>query len=202
MFARVLIAYDSALQVIKEERVSVDRLRGLERRWKETGEPEDEAAYLLERLRTGGLSRERLDLATYLGGVGARLALDGAGSTSSPEGDIRRWLQGAPRDQLRVLWRGALVALEITEGDCAHRLSSAFLERMPLEEIRAAARVWAQDPGANDERGRSAVSLIPLAYSLVGGAIPIVGEEALRAKLSSELSAWVLGDVDPLEASG
>jgi hypothetical protein len=36
--------------------VSDDRLRELERRWKETGAVEDEAAYLKERVRAGELS--------------------------------------------------------------------------------------------------------------------------------------------------
>ena len=43
--------------------MSDQKLRDLERRWKETGSPDDEAAYLLERVRAGELSRERLELA-------------------------------------------------------------------------------------------------------------------------------------------
>ena len=43
--------------------MSDQRLRELERRWKESGSPDDEAAYLLERVRVGDLTRERLHLA-------------------------------------------------------------------------------------------------------------------------------------------
>lgn len=41
------------------------RLRELERRWKETGAVEDEAAYLLQKVRAGALTQERLELAAY-----------------------------------------------------------------------------------------------------------------------------------------
>jgi hypothetical protein len=39
--------------------MSDQKLRDQERRWKETGNVEDEAAYLLERVRVGDLSQER-----------------------------------------------------------------------------------------------------------------------------------------------
>ena len=54
--------------------MSDQRLRELERRWKETNSPDDEAAYLLERVRVGDLPRERLELAAYCGHEGARRA--------------------------------------------------------------------------------------------------------------------------------
>jgi hypothetical protein len=55
--------------------VTDERLRELEQRWKASGSPEDEAAYLLERVRTGDLEKEKLELAAYCGHEGARLAL-------------------------------------------------------------------------------------------------------------------------------
>lgn len=50
--------------------------RELDRRWKETGSPEDEAALLLNRARAGDLSREQLKLAAYLEHPAAGLALN------------------------------------------------------------------------------------------------------------------------------
>lgn len=47
--------------------MSDERLRELERRWKETGAAEDETAFLLERVRTGDLAAERVALAAGLG---------------------------------------------------------------------------------------------------------------------------------------
>ena len=61
------------------------KLRELERRWKESGAVEDEAAYLLERVRVGDLTRERLELAVsatdYRLGrhVGSRVGSENAG---------------------------------------------------------------------------------------------------------------------------
>jgi hypothetical protein len=67
--------------------MSDERLRMLERRWKETGAVEDEAAYLQERLRTGDLARDKLELAAYLGYPGARAAL---GGEAPPADDLER----------------------------------------------------------------------------------------------------------------
>lgn len=57
--------------------MSDERLRELERRWEETGAVEDEAAYLLERVRAGELTLRRLGLAAYCGHEGARVATEG-----------------------------------------------------------------------------------------------------------------------------
>lgn len=57
-------------------------LRELERRWRESGAPEDEAAYLLGRVRAGDLSWGRLELAARCGSVGARLATGLSPSTA------------------------------------------------------------------------------------------------------------------------
>jgi len=51
-------------------------LRELERRWRETGSVEDEAAWLLQRLRVGELDEERLRLAAYCSHEPSRIALD------------------------------------------------------------------------------------------------------------------------------
>lgn len=52
------------------------KLRELERRWRETGSVEDEAAYLLERVRVGSLLTEHLELAAFVGHAGAAAALN------------------------------------------------------------------------------------------------------------------------------
>ncbi len=53
--------------------MSDEKLRELERRFKETGSVEDEAAWLKERVRVGDLTQERLELAAYCGHEGAKL---------------------------------------------------------------------------------------------------------------------------------
>jgi hypothetical protein len=53
-------------------------LRELERRWRRTGSVEDEAAYLRDLARTGGLAIERLELASLCGHPAAMRALERA----------------------------------------------------------------------------------------------------------------------------
>lgn len=55
--------------------MSDQELRELERRWKSTGSTDDEAAFLLERVRTGELWPERLELASYMAHAAAVVAL-------------------------------------------------------------------------------------------------------------------------------
>ena len=50
-----------------------EQTRELERRWHETGNVEDGAAFLRQRLRSGELPRERLELASKLGHPSARV---------------------------------------------------------------------------------------------------------------------------------
>jgi hypothetical protein len=52
--------------------VSDERLRELERRWTETGSVEDEAVFLLERVRAGVLRQGDLWVAALLGSPAAR----------------------------------------------------------------------------------------------------------------------------------
>lgn len=62
------------------------RLRGLERRWKETGDIADEAAYLNEKARAGLLEEEWLELAARLGYAAARAcrsSVDAFGTVSN-----------------------------------------------------------------------------------------------------------------------
>lgn len=68
------------------------RLRQLEQRWKETGSAEDEAAYLVERLRHGQIEKSRLQLLAYCGDEAARLALGPEAPEASAE--FKEWSVG------------------------------------------------------------------------------------------------------------
>jgi len=56
--------------------VTDSKLRELERRWKESGRVDDEAAYLLGRMRVGDLERRMLELAAYSGHHASIRAID------------------------------------------------------------------------------------------------------------------------------
>lgn len=115
------------------------RLRELERRWKETGSPDDEAAYLLERVRVGDLTRERLELAAYCGHEGARRSIG---------------MQVLPRSLDDMLSRSLTVDKEASVRLCVAvaeplltRLVAAKPHARPLHEAAlVAAREWIACP--------------------------------------------------------
>jgi hypothetical protein len=59
-------------EIAYSEVVSDERLRELERRWKETGSIEDEASWLAERLRLGRASKDMVALAAHCGHAAAQ----------------------------------------------------------------------------------------------------------------------------------
>lgn len=74
--------------------MSDQRLRELERRWRETGVASDEATLLRERVRVGDLDEDRLRLAAYCGSQGAIEALEGRALTpplSDWPGQLSQW---------------------------------------------------------------------------------------------------------------
>jgi hypothetical protein len=63
-------------------------------RWRETNAPEDEAAYLCERVRLGDLSFDRLRLAAYVGGrPGPSLAVTAMGGETPKIGVVGVWVR-------------------------------------------------------------------------------------------------------------
>ena len=123
--------------------MSDSKLRELERRWKETGSVEDEAAYLLERVRVGDLTRERLELAAYWGHRSARVATCGveiAPDPCEPGTEPEHWeatsaflVKAGPEYAVGAGLSAAELALPVWEG-----ISS---NRQPRVEVDAV-RVW------------------------------------------------------------
>lgn len=72
-----------------------ERHRDKRRRSEATRATEDEAAYLLARVRAGELTQERLELAAYGGDQASRLAL-GKTAPEHPEG-VEAWIEGLAR---------------------------------------------------------------------------------------------------------
>jgi hypothetical protein len=105
--------------------VSDERLRVLERRWKETGSVEDEAAWLRERVRVGDLSENRLEVAAYLG----HLAALEARCMSSPDIDFRKDEEDEEGNRKLLLpWATGLLRLSLEAArravfaGCSHAL--------------------------------------------------------------------------------
>lgn len=86
------------------------RLQSLHRAWQASGSTADEAAYLLERVRVGDLTNERLELAAYCGHAGAREAL-GDTVPEVPE-DAEAWLCGLIAWGFPTLVRATVIIAE------------------------------------------------------------------------------------------
>lgn len=117
--------------------VSDAKLRELERRWRETGAVEDEAAWLRERVRVGELTRERLFLAASCGHDGARVAAEGEAPpllrNANDLGRLFDWGMDVPV-------RGAAAACELV------RLSGVPAVEEAARRAIQAVRVWCDCP--------------------------------------------------------
>lgn len=69
-----------------------ERTRALGRRFRESGAPEDEAAWLQELLRQGDLNGERLALAAILGSPGAQLVLGVSAPLPAHRSELEEWV--------------------------------------------------------------------------------------------------------------
>lgn len=108
-----------------------ERLRALERRWRASGELEDEVAWLGERLRSGQLSQDQIGLAAYLGSEAARGVWDPGSPPPGPGliHDVVAWrdveeLRRRPRVLAVVYapWSWSAVMVRRAFGDLARLL--------------------------------------------------------------------------------
>lgn len=116
------------------------RLRGLERRWRETGVMADEATFLLERLRVGELTQERLQLAAYLGYEAAKVVLE-TDAPLVPE-DSEDWVNGLKLWGKEACVRAAIVIAEAVQGLPGALISSDEWSEWAIPEAIRAASKW------------------------------------------------------------
>ncbi len=165
--------------------MSDEKLRELERRFKETGSVEDEAAWLKERVRVGDLTQERLEFAAYCGHEGARRASCGDPSPieAAPE-DLRAWFA-----RLLPLSREAVARANIAHA--AHLVASSSDSALTVaveEAIAAASSVLACPCPADYRRAARAHYQV----DLVGPGMSPEGVAAAMAEWDSrfDLDAW------------
>lgn len=113
--------------------MSDQSLRELERRWKETGAVEDEAAYLLERVRVGALAQERLELAAYCGAAAASHATP----IKSPS-QARDFMRGLSRFGGESIVR----ALHVAAGELSRQWEAEFTGDSTLSDTLATVESW------------------------------------------------------------
>lgn len=124
-----------------------ERLRALERRWRESGSTEDEAAWLAERLRTGSLLPDRLRLAAHCGHPAASLLLGMTqpGLARRLIGFVRGgWLLPDLRSTYSkvVTVRALILVVRLVARDCAAYL---LPDERPVQAIQAA-ETWVAAP--------------------------------------------------------
>lgn len=198
--------------------MSDQRLRDLERVWKESGAEQDELAYLQEQIRTsrtlawkdycrlvqlsveaaadylrarmarGDLARDKLILAAYCSHEPARLALGGAAPESSHERGAMHWVADHPHVQ--------------------GNLREQFCWRAASAAVSASQESWETEPGDGGERIREVMTPVrawleepegPPPFSHLQ-ALPIVDTSAYYSStatvleaMQGELVRWLLG---------
>jgi hypothetical protein len=142
--------------------MSDTRLRELERRWKETGSPDDEAAYLKERVRVGDLTQERLELAAYCGHEGARRAVRGSlpGATTGAV-EWTRHLGRWPEAAAVAAVAAARMAVETVDLDD----SSGARPEQILGAVRAAEAAVTQPTQESLGAARGAAEALPRGFT-------------------------------------
>lgn len=130
--------------------MSDDRLRELERAWREAGTVESEAALLWERRRTGGLATVSLELAALLGHTAAAMAMGMPVAMPPTESELNAFTLGHANNQTvePPAWISKVHALG---GDEAlRRLASGAQRRnphIPPDALDAVER-WIREPSA------------------------------------------------------
>lgn len=186
--------------------MSDESLRELERQWtQETGSLEAEAAFLLERMRMGQLSQDRLEVAAYFGQPAARAAL----SLPPPLGEQavknwRTWLLSVPHGLHVVLWRAGLAALEEAGPVAAGRVLDLGEGGPTVEELVAAVASWLTREGGQltariPMRGWPVPGeplleppVVDVALAIISDAIDVVGADRLVSVIRTALVGWAL----------
>lgn len=125
--------------------MSDQKLRELQRRWKETQSVEDEATYLLERVRVGDLSKAALELAAYCGHEAARLAC-----STAPGDESRNLVSESLRTALSTIRR--VFGRPVLARACLLMFGQAHFEEGPVTKVLEAGSEWAERPSQEAAR--------------------------------------------------
>lgn len=190
-------------------------LRELERVWRVSRQPDDEARWIAEALRAGRLVRERVELAAYLRHAPARAAL-GAGAPAGEHVPWSAWVAAVDEDGRRALVRGlatAVRAAEHLQDDAVTRACGALEgwlaapgldHARALREARDALRV---DPVGPEALAPGAAEPMHAAWCLREAALLVLamGDDAVEGALRRVATAardggltWLSAGLGPL----
>lgn len=193
------------------------RLREAERRWRETGVVDDEAAWLVERLRVGLNRRLHLEWLTFLGHPAAERALAGPAPPVLP---VSQRIDGQesgldPRDRAALrettMWayslleddRAAALRVLIASADEARRRLAPHDALLRRAMAALARRVWL---GTDEEPPRGFGGVFPVTfahmflrdanprrfYDALAFSAPALGREGAVEVARDALRAWWL----------
>lgn len=179
-----------------------ERLQDLRRRVAQ-GEPGARVALLAERLRTGDLTRERLELAAFVGDEDARRALPAAPVLDAAQWDLLRpfGLEAVVRSAIAAGWLAATSDGRRGATDLLNGVQRTLL--CPCEAHRTEVR-WAREGtldgwphllrvavGSNVEwDGQTAAAILALSQLAVGRTPDVL------AAIRNEVAPWALGERD------
>jgi len=163
--------------------MSDERLRELERRWQETGALADQAAFLKERVRSGGLEPERVRLAAFLGSELAKAALGAEPEPPGVEGDVdlQAWVEA-----IAAYGQPALARLAVAAADHSARMVSS--SGIPPRAVQAAEEqiLCPCDAHAEEARRRADPAWEPPDHPMrMPGDLALAARSAARTAASS-----------------
>jgi hypothetical protein len=199
------------------------RLQELLQRLAQDASPEDEAAWIAERLRSGDLTHDSLELAAYLGSEPALAVLPaGALGDQAPKRGVRTFVKNLRPWGRSVCLRAAIAATRLLVTERDDRRRSARVKHLHLAEqyavdpspelIRELQSLnWRGDAGTAKWRAARLCSVIALqgpegyfqwrakeAVAEVADELRSVSK--VRASIVAELLPWCLGYFDPVAA--
>ena len=207
--------------------MSDQRLRDLERRWKSSGSIDDEAAYLIERVRVGNLSNKMIQILLLCDHPATCNAFPVDHEMASSTTDS--WLQALYAHSTDSMVRAAIACgrsmLPLPRTNLAHVIVTACIDHViePTIEKKNLILTLARDLNSlyNNAEGEDAwhmhqdgafdalivmAETISLTYSgsqplrtVYVNAADSKGDETIIAAIKSDLIAWALGN-DPLPA--
>ena len=181
--------------------MSDERLRALERKWRETSSVEHEAAYLRERLRLELICRGRVGLAAYCGHQAAKTAL---GDSAPPQPEALRWWQRITLDRGRRELHRWLDGLEPFGYEACQEALGAAIDLLDDvstgdADLGLLAVVSLANVPTPDSQLAALGELVHYLCADKG-----VSPAKVRAHISSRLARWTLqaGEAPTQEASG
>ncbi|MBL4846153.1 MAG: hypothetical protein JKY65_11550 [Planctomycetes bacterium] len=163
--------------------MSDQHLRELEATWRASGSVEDEAAYLLERVRAGELTQERLELAAYCGHKGARVE---ELKSAPQEHGSRRWY-------LFLSWRGQEACVRASLAALA-LLREPTVSHPQLVPALARSRRWVLGPGGRLAVQQEALDAVAIEGDKLGWVLAAHADRCLTKPMRWGDSAATVAD--------